>query len=292
MIDFSKRLLSSFNVSLPTGLMLETCFTPTQDRYDPERDIPSGFISDHYSMYMVNVLTLLRNITNSLDLPAETILKDKGIWNVLADEIDIINNLFLSLNKGITVIFYYPHVLKLQEHFNRGKPRTFTKKMENIKMLYEAISKVKLKELEFIDIKLLKDVTVFPRSIKSLINKKKCLITTHTPTDLLNHSRDFPMVLLESHTGVLKGEDKFFTKYVKIGNNNMEIFPFREILIYFLGDGIVSSITSIKARNDLLRYSKEWDKRITEAGIATYIKKDPRTKKYLSTYGSLYSRQV
>ena len=287
MIDFNKRQISSFGISLPTGLMLESCFTPTEERYDKERAIPNMFNPKDYELYLVNILTLLRNLVESVDLPMDVVIKDKKIWHTLVEEMDIIKNLFSSFGHMKT-IFYYPHVLKMQEHYNRNKPKILTKKMEITRDLYVALSKAKLPDLDFYEIILYKDVMVFPKAMKASIKNKKCLITTHIPVDLLNNAKESPLTLLESHTGVLKEEDKFSTKYNKIVNVDMTIFPFREILLYMLGDNYISGITSVKCRSELLKYAPKWDKRISEAGIATYIRKDISTRKFLSGYGSLY----
>ncbi len=287
MIDFSKRLTSSFGVSLATGLMLETCFTPTEERYDPNRTIPKKLKVDEYSYYFVNILTILRNLVESLEMPIETILKDKNCFATLVEELDIIKTLFGNV-KNIEVIFYYTDIDKLQKHYNNGKPKIFTKKMENTKLLYKALHNAKLPDLDFYDLEIHRNITVLPKSLKQELKNSKILITTHIPPDLLNSSKTAPFTLLESHTGALIEEDKFSKKYNKIATTDMTIFPFREILIFYLGDNYTSSITSVKARKRLLELVPKWDKRITEAGIANYIRNNKDTSRYLHGYGALF----
>ena len=46
------RTLSSFPLSIGTGLMLESIFKPTIDRYDNERKIPQGIGIDTYNTHI------------------------------------------------------------------------------------------------------------------------------------------------------------------------------------------------------------------------------------------------
>lgn len=275
MIDFKGRLTTSFGVSLGTGFMLESIFQPIVDRYDPERPIPNKVKADSYRYHFYNLITLVRNFTTSFNtvIPADVVIKDKVFFTVFIDELHIINSLYTQTE--CRPIFYLPKHDKLLALFNNGKSDSYTSPIKRGLEIYNLIKNYKFKEIE--DLNFLLDFLKFPKV------EGKSLITTSYSCDLLNRN-DFS--LLNSHTGELVLENGLYKLYNKIGSKDMSVFPFREILIYLIGDNNLSSIINTKTRLLLYEHAvkNRWTLRTTEDHIRDIVRKDEVLKEHLKNY--------
>lgn len=275
MIDFNKRLLTSFGVSLGTGFMLESIFQPITDRYDPERPIPNKVIVDVYKYHFYSIITLVRNLITSFPevIPHEVVLKDKNLYTALIEEMVMINSLYYNTN--CKPVFYLPDHEKLVKHFHKGKMRDYTAPVKRGLDIYNAIKKFKFKEEK--SLSFLLDFMKFPK-----VNEKALITTSYSP-DLLNKNE---FLLLNSHTGELIIPRDFYRLYNKIGTRDMTVFPFREILIYFIGDHNTSCIIDTKSR--LLLYETavdlKWNFKTTEEHIRDVLSKSNTMYTYLKTY--------
>ena len=61
-----ERTMSGFNLSVATGLAMETLFDPTSPTIDPDRDIPEKLDLKSDYLLMVNCETLYRNLIGSI----------------------------------------------------------------------------------------------------------------------------------------------------------------------------------------------------------------------------------
>lgn len=174
MIDpFDDRLFSSFPLSIPTGIMLETLFTPTIDRYDVTRKVDKLKVDD-YKYHIFNVYTLIRNIFNAVKLKNKDVLfYSKRLLPVLIDEINTIKSLYQ--NTKCEPVFYMPDYFNVSKHLNSGKSNGITKTYEDTVKLARML-KIGLKKPET-DIKLYEEIKL-PKS------SDKILITTHIASDL------------------------------------------------------------------------------------------------------------
>ena len=275
MIDFNGRLTTSFGVSLGTGFMLESIFQPIEDRYDPERPIPNKVKVDKYKYHFYNLITLVRNFTTSFNtvIPIDLVMKDNKFVNLFTEELLTINSLYLQTQ--CRPVFYLPNHDKLVGIFNNGKSDNYTTPIKRGLEIYNYLKKMKFKEIK--DLNFLIDFTRFPKV------EGESLVTTSYSIDLLNRNN---FSLLNSHTGELILPKDFYRLYNKIGSKDMSVFPFREILVYLIGDTNTSSIINTKTRLLLheLAVKDKWNNRTTEDHIKDLIRKDDLLSPYLKSY--------
>lgn len=224
------RTISSFGVSVGTGLMLESIIdTPTTERIDNERIIPNKINYQNYKGLIFNFYTLLRNMVNSFETPIKYETKHVPIlFKEVIDEFNIIRDIFsVYTNDEHYVKLFIPSYKKAIEIFNINKKYEGLLYIEKNKTLEKDFNKY------FLDIN--KTNTIYNKSYH-FPNEYKIndyLICTHMAIDLLGSNK---FHLLESHTGKLKKQVEFNSKYAKFGNNDMSILPFNDILLFLLGD--------------------------------------------------------
>lgn len=283
MIDFSKRTLTSFNLSIGTGLMFESLFTPTEPRYDVERVIPNSVVADNYSYHYINLLTLVRNIISSFQvrLEPDAVMKPSSFVDCLKDEIATIDSLYQNTN--CQPVFYLPDFEDLKKIYNKGKDREETEPVERFFKIYKRLKKLNLSNNFVSGVEILEDIIKLPRfSIK-----EKVLITTNLGVDL-NAPGDIS--LLDSHTGVLYPRSKFYVKYNKIGSKDMSVLPMNEYILYLVGDTTLSLIIDPKTRLRVYEMAIEntWNQKTSEYHIKSRLQADPMLKMYLKNFKPVY----
>jgi len=238
------RKLSSFGVSIATGLMLESIFKPTTPRYDDKRIIPNKININNYKMHIYNIYTLIRNIYASLP-SKDTILKGRVVVDILEDELNIISSLYEG--SKCTPVLYIPNYTSIIKSMSVDKATHITNGYLDYRDYYNILKSNKLTT----------DMSILQAKLKLPVSNDRVLITTSYPIDLLNIKYIKRLELIESNTGVIKAYDKFYTKYHKIGKRDMSIFPFNEMLLHILGDGKI--VASMKVSIKLLLYNTAID---------------------------------
>ncbi len=120
----TSRVTSSFHVSIGTGLMLESIFPPTAERYDSARVIPESIDITKYTAHIINAFTLVRNILSSLTdasiTDIEMLTHGKiELSNTILEEINIIYGLYE--NTKCKLIVYIPDYITVYKSFNNNK---------------------------------------------------------------------------------------------------------------------------------------------------------------------------
>lgn len=276
------RTLSSFGISIGTGLALESIFDVTTERYDKTRVIPEKIRIDDYKIHYFNIFTIARNIISALTIKnsIDLLYKNHQLMQALIDEVNTINMLYdTSTCKPVLYIPDYKDVIKT---INLGKiGSTITKDyytrlyvLANLKLASEKI----VMEVEHNNKHRLK------------ANTNKVLITTHIGVDLLNVNRIRNLALLESHTGKLKSYREWYNKFHKIGKLPLEVFPFIEELVYILGDGEISLMMKLNIRRELHRLAveKHWTSYISKVVVIQHIRNDSILKDILNNFKRSY----
>lgn len=283
MVDFSKRTMSSFGLSIGTGLMLESLFKPTHDRYDDTRAIPNEVKPSNYKYHFINLMTLGRNVCSAFEAKVshEVFLKDKGFSECLNEEVNIIHSLYAGT--GCEAVFYYTDYEKLEKRLNNGKNREKTVPVKDNMILYQAIKKLDIKQNWLVDGKILENIEKLP----TIPKESKCLMTTSFCIDTFAKMN---LDLIDSHTGILYTKDKFYNKYYQIGTKDMSIFPHHEILLYYIGDVSMSLIIDPGTRLAIYNLASisGWNKNTSSYSVESGIKSDQRLRPYFSSYKKLY----
>jgi len=249
------RTLSSFGVSIGTGLALESLFTPTTPRYDETREIPVNVKPTDYKIHAYNVYTILRNIVAATgEKDKYVVYKDKHLKDMLTDEVNIIKSLYEGID--VEVVFYTEDYKKVFKRMNAGKDVKVTRAYEEyvtMSGIYQSLDKL-------------------PSSTK------KILVFTSYASDIMVKGSNYS--LLESHTGKVKDMSTLNSKYHPIGKRDMSVFPVNKLLLYLLGDKYIVRPSKLSVRMKLheIAIEKHWNYKTTESKV----KYDTRYEKVIS----------
>jgi len=282
-IALENRTLSSFGISIGTGIMLESLFEPTFDRYDESREIPNKINVDKYNIHYYNIFTLARNVLSAISstrIKIDTLLNNNLLMQTVVDEINTIYELYDG--RKCEPVLFIPDYTKLYREMNINKDGSV---INNDYMVREYILKHLKQGIQSINMSL----SVNNKHILKR-NAGKVMITTHIPVDLLNVVHNKNLFLLESHTGKLKGYTEFYTKLHKIGKLNLEVFPFIEEIVFILGDKAVSLPMKLAIRRELHKVAIEsgWSSYTSKLVVMKHIMKNDILRSVISEYKKNY----
>lgn len=283
MVNFNKRTTTSFGLSIGTGLMLESIYQPTQERYDSQRAIPNKVNTLFYKYHMINMVTIVRNIIQSFDVKIDpmVILKDRNMLKVLLEEIGILHGLYSMSN--MTLVLYYNDILKLSDIYNKGKDRSETHPLVLNKAIHQFLVKSNLKAAIPKEINVMENVIKLPQ----IPHGERMLLTTHIPCDLCNKNN---FDAIDTHTGILYGKDKFYRKYNSLGNKDMSNIPFDEKLLYVIGDKNLSMISTTIFRAYIQEYSikNKWNYLTSRFSIDKAINDNKDLREFCKNFKPVY----
>lgn len=276
------RIVGSTNISIGTHLALETLFSEEIGIYDNQRDFTKDN-PDEYKYHIYNLYTIIRNILNSCSIKdTDDILRNKKFKTVLEHEVQSISDLYK--NTTCKPILFYPDYSKIYKHYNTGFGKQgLTKAYQEHIMVRDTLKDMKK------SIRSINDGKGYKIPKIDLSPSDKILITTNIPCDLFNKHN---LYLLESHTGKIKNSYEFNTKYHKLGSQDLTNMPFKEELMYILGDRNIVSPLSIKIRSSLSNISKQcgWTPRTTIDKILLDLRlNDLNLHKIVLNFKRLYS---
>lgn len=248
MIDFNARVKTSFDISIGTGMMLESLFDPISKRYDEKRVPPKKVELKDYNYHFINMATVVRNILSAMpgNVEYKLMLNNKKMFDVFETEIRIIEGLYGNTN--VKPIFYFLNYDKVCEIYNHGKfkdgyKRFKTKPILNNDEIYKFLKSIDFEKNWLSMTTPLVNITKLP-TLKSKENKM--LLTSHYMCDYF-----VPNVVtsVDSHTGNVYDKNEFYKKYMKLGNKEMSVFPFYEHVLYYVGDASMSMVINHKVRS-------------------------------------------
>lgn len=259
------RKMSGFQLSISTGMAMETLFAPRQDVYDPERMPPPRASLTEYDSVWINVHTLLRNIINATTYDDVRVLRPKMLGEALIEEIEQIQS--LSINEGqskIIPVFY----VSTYTSFYRGKSPeyklrvpTADKQTALLSAIYEGTHEARITGAPIFNIG---EANPTPR-----FAGERILIMSHVTPDLLAEGKFGKMELLESHTGKIKTRREWNSKYHPLGTHKYEEMPWCKQLLCFLGDKYILQPLSIPIRKAIIEVAKDrrWTPMTTPAAV-------------------------
>lgn len=228
------RKVSSFNLSIATGMALETLFDSQIPAYDPERVVPDRVDIAKYDEFHVNISTLYRNILGSLSTADKERVMPFDLLETLLQEIKLINDLVNhSSNNKTKVVFYH----NLYSGLDTMYPNASIRKANTVnQMAYEQQHDRVLTEL-MSHAKNLQNDQLTLITVKNITSPIKpgggCLMLTHYAYDLVSDNFS-KLHLLESHTGAVKQKAQWYTKF-NDGKSLVNI-PFNIYTLQIFGD--------------------------------------------------------
>ncbi len=260
------RTTSAFPISIGTCLAVESVFTGGGEPFDPARTIPQHITLDSYHEFWINVSTLFRNLLGSVQRSDIESVRAEDVASGLLEELQLLGNLTREQSNNTTkAVFYVSNYSKLASKYKYAGLRQYaTPKQKQYKDMHDkSIQKL---------INLWPDseerIRIFDMDLDG-IRTRKALLISHVPYDLLSYRRFDTLDLLESHTGLLKQRNMWYTKYYN--KNDYIGFPFSKHLLPALGDNEFFHPMSRGLRADIIALAKErhWSWATTDAKILT-----------------------
>ena len=255
------RTVSGFQLSISTGMAMETLFTPTQSVYDIERVAPDRVALLRFTDVWINVDTLIRNILNASTFDESTDrftppdrlagVRANMVHDALLQEIELIQTLFMIEGGGrITPTFY---VTDYTNFYNGKDPDHYKKRLANTDkqvLWFKMLDTTRQLALTTTPV-----IKTFKEQLLPT-GQPNALILSHIALDLLSYQRFGNLELLESHTGKVKTRREWNSKYQPLGPEKFENFPWCKPLLCWLGDKYVLKPLSITIRKRILEISK------------------------------------
>lgn len=261
-----ERAMGAYPLSIATSLAIESLYNRHPDR-PKEAQLPALKAKTIW----INLRTLFRNIYGSLPSEEARGVIPLDYADVIEDEIQNLRAILSTEEHPLDVVFYCPTYKGIEKEYGRGdlRPKHTDKQLaylalENgaFEVLWERYGSLSETEspVFFVDCE-----------IKTKTPDKAFFIT-HYPVDLLNTVGFDSVLLLESHTGVIKDKFKWNSKFHTKGCDRI---PFNQGTLLFFGDsGLMFKPQPIKARRRVLEIAEEykWDATTTRERIKLTLK--------------------
>lgn len=222
------RDMGELPISIGTSFSIQGLYNTHPDR-KPEKILPAS----KGEVLYINVRTMLRNIFNATESDKVTQVKAKDYVTCIKDEIQDINSFMENQEHKLKLYFYLPTYASITKEFGNSAdlrmPSTDLQKQKleiekQVFSILEQEQKTLPEERRYIN--------VIDMEIKST-DRERAFILTHLPIDLL-YTKGFANVLLiESHTGKVKSENEWYTKF---SADASERIPFNKATLTFFGD--------------------------------------------------------
>lgn len=226
MRSVSDRVKGNLNVSISTNMAIDGLYNRIPDK-PRERPMPATLGDAVY----FNVRTMFRNAWGSMSGEDAANLSPNSYADMLEQEMNIISAALSEEEPPLEAFFYAPSYERLGKEYPNGELKNVKTDKMTHKVLMENRVLLKLKQTDtlmtpiiFNDVEVKTDVPY------------KAFFVTHYPVDLLHTSGFNKVYLLESHTGVVKGPDKWWTKLSTKNLEGAERIPFNKGTIQFFGD--------------------------------------------------------
>lgn len=240
MLSTLERTFGFYPISIATSMAFEGI-----TRVGEYRDRPGEPEIEKIPALWINIRTLARNAIGAFNkdqidqltgpLVKETILTDlNGILNIMHEYPNVELNFYICEYHDL----------------DRDWPDVRFKKSETAKQRqHEALERGMVTALrEELDGHLL----VFNWKLSG---KKRTVLLTHMPMDLLSYYEFPDLELLESHTGVIKTRRHWFTK-LNI-DKELTVIPFNRATLCIFGDKVMILPQDLKARRRLIDIGKK-----------------------------------
>ena len=221
---------------------------------------------------MINVRTLVRNIYSSMDGKPTTIDPEQVLMYLESDIAAIKHT--LEEKSSVKLSFYISSYKQLSKELPKASlriPRTESQLWhaateENLLMEFVKRCPPEWREdKSFLEI--------LPTSVLTK-HAESVMLLSHCPVDLLNRYRFNDLRLLESHTGKVKTNTQWNSKFA--GSLNLERIPFNKAMLQVFGDAIHLRPMSITIKRAIIAIAiaDRWTATTTKAKIMSSLKKN------------------
>lgn len=258
------RTVSAFPLSIGTSLAFESLSTLGGQPYDPAREIPQRVQLSDYNTFWINLSTIFRNLHGSVSTDDSKSLEDRDCADFIIAELDTIEDVVRhETNGSVRIIPYISNYKRLKSLSSKALLRSYTTERQ---LAYTKLHDKTLQRVINTLFNASRSVKVFDDKIRSDKDEKN-LILTHIAYDLLAYENLHNLDLIESHTGVLKKRNLWYTKFYQ--GENLAIIPFIEVMLKFYGDSHTFKPYPMSARTSILELAKikRWSWLTTKAKV-------------------------
>lgn len=261
------RVVGEFGLSIATDLAIAGLYNKHPDQ-PKQKELPAKLGQVLY----INVRTLIRNIMGSASssFNAENASVEE-CYDILQIELAMIADILQMENPPLNVVYYVPDYVGLRAEFPNAELKDVSTEKQNHKVFIEKkVLNLLYKEYKDSDL----PIEFILLEIKTK-TPYKAFFLTHYPVDLLNTKGFDKVYLLESHTGVVKGPDKWWTKLATKNMEGAERIPFNKATIQFFGDtGNMFKSQPPKAKKRVIEVAEkyQWNQNTTKDRILTTLK--------------------
>lgn len=223
----SERVVGNLNVSISTNMAIDGLYNRIPDK-PKEKTLPAL----QGNAIFFNVRTLFRNIWGSMKSSDAENTSLNTFVDIIEQEIMTLQEALSMEDHPLEAFFYAPSYEHLRKFYPNGELKDVTTDKMTNKVLMENRVLATLKKQD--------ETGAMPIIFNDVELKTKvpykAFILSHYPVDLLHTNGFDKTFLLESHTGTVKGPDKWYTKLSTKNIEFNERIPFNKGTIQFFGD--------------------------------------------------------
>lgn len=232
------------NTSIGTSLALESALNIHDDIRHQKMPLLE------FEELWINIKTLFRNLYGAVAREYHDILNGHDVAKELIAEMEIIKDICRNDAQSIKPIFYVCDYSGLENTTSETLMR-----MDNTP-LQKAQTELLRDTLNYLSSYFQNqdqgtEILKFKNKITMLHNKPSALMLSHYAYDLTSWREFRKLILLESHTGALKGMTQWYTKYYN--GRDMVNIPFRLDLLTLLGDQTLFRNKTSAVKREILR---------------------------------------
>lgn len=252
----AERELGNVPVSIATAMAIDGLY----NRHPDLKAMPKLPATKAKIIYL-NARTLFRNIHGAIgDSDKAQAVNAKDYATTLLQEVDELKAALSEEQHPLEVVLYLPSYKSIARYMGNGELKPLnTDKQKN----YNTLENNTLQHI----VDMYKDMEQKPFLEVDMDIKvetyQHIFILTHLPVDLLNVVNAADVYLVESHTGKVKSQDLWYTKFASERSPNI---PFNKATLLFFGDsGGLFKPQNIKARRRLIEIgtSRKWNAHTT-----------------------------
>lgn len=252
------RELGNLPISIATALAVEGLY----NRHPDLKPMPKLPASKAKIIY-INARTLLRNIHGAIgDVVKASNVNAKDYAKTLLEEVDELKAALSQEQHPLELVLYLPSYKSIARYMGNGelKPLNTDKqkiynRLENDTLQHIVDMYKEVENKPFLEV----DMDIKVETYQNIF------ILTHLPVDLLNVKNAADIYLVESHTGKVKAQDLWHTKF---SSERSPAIPFNKATLLFFGDsGGLFKAQDIKARRRLVNIAtdRKWNAHTTES---------------------------
>lgn len=241
---YAERVIGAYPMSIATSLAIEGALGN-----HPDRPTGKNALKGHQVMW-VNVKTIFRNFNNAINKDDLTKCRPDEWAEEMLREMEMLKTVVTDVSGNtIEVVYYLPDYSGLESKYPHAILRLDTTPLQVAYTMRMKAVLTALLALRAIPIKIYKFL-ITDQEIRN------ALLLTHVAPDLFTKEIRNKK-LLESHTGAVKPQALWYTKYHN-GSNMMQI-PFRLDLVQVFGDNELFRPWNTKAKQEVLDLAQKYN---------------------------------